>query len=435
MRPISVLVVEDSPPDALLLRSWLNGRGPGAYRCILAGSLGEAKAHLAATAFDVVLSDLGLPDSMGLETVSALLPCLDGAVLVVLTGDGDGDMACAALRAGAADVLVKGHVDGFIVDRAIHYALERRRLEEALAASERRFRDFARAASDWFWETGPDHRYSFVSDGVARVGIDPADLLGRPRHGLDQGDPTGAFSGLEVELPLAGGGTRHVSLSAVPVLDAAGHFMGHRGVGTDVTERRALQEEVARLALHDTLTGLPNRALFADLFRRAAAAADRRGEALALLFIDLDGFKPVNDRLGHAAGDAVLRLVATRLEGVLRAGDAAARLGGDEFVVLASLPSDAVAGRAAVLADRIVAALARPMPLEEGEVQVGASIGIAIAPAGTADLESCLLQADQAMYRAKKAGGAGWALASAGLDDTLPAAPAVKPSTVAMATQ
>jgi diguanylate cyclase (GGDEF)-like protein/PAS domain S-box-containing protein len=169
----------------------------------------------------------------------------------------------------------------------------------------------------------------------------------------------------------------------------------------DITPRRQAQTQLAHLALHDPLTGLANRVLLADRLAQVLAAARRSGVGPALLFLDLDDFKQVNDLGGHAAGDTVLRTVADRLSGAARATDTVARLGGDEFVVLCPETQDPEAGRG--LAERLVALVSQPIDLGAAEVVVRLSVGVVLGlPGSSAD--DLLRQADTAMYRAKAQG-------------------------------
>jgi diguanylate cyclase (GGDEF)-like protein/PAS domain S-box-containing protein len=170
----------------------------------------------------------------------------------------------------------------------------------------------------------------------------------------------------------------------------------------DIGERVAAQEQVLRRSQFDPLTDLPNRALFSDRLGQALNQARRRHSIVAVMFIDLDGFKPVNDTLGHAAGDSLLREVAQRLAGALRAGDTAARMGGDEFAVVLSEVSQGP--DAAIVARRILRALAAPMTIEGQELAVTASIGIALFPEHGQDEVDLMRKADAAMFAAKQAG-------------------------------
>jgi diguanylate cyclase (GGDEF)-like protein len=173
----------------------------------------------------------------------------------------------------------------------------------------------------------------------------------------------------------------------------------------DITERRKAEERVRHLAYHDALTGLPNRALFLDRLEQALARARRDGEGAALLLLDLDGFKEVNDTFGHAAGDLLLRRLAERLRAAVRETDTAARLGGDEFAVVQVGCDQPAAVAAATLARRLLDVLSEPVTLEGGrEVCAGVSIGVALALADGEDVDRLLHGADLALYRAKAEG-------------------------------
>lgn len=188
-----------------------------------------------------------------------------------------------------------------------------------------------------------------------------------------------------------------------PMRDENDVVEGHVIVFRDVTARLEREEAMRRLAYRDELTGLPNRTSLLDRISLELAHARRNQESLALLYLDLDGFKAVNDELGHHAGDAYLRAVATRLRAVLRAGDTVARLGGDEFTVI--LTGIAGAAEALAVAQKVLAALVEPLELEGRTVQPGASIGLALFPGDGDEPDLLLRRADKAMYRAKELGG------------------------------
>jgi diguanylate cyclase (GGDEF)-like protein len=188
------------------------------------------------------------------------------------------------------------------------------------------------------------------------------------------------------------------------------YFAQRTELQREVRERQVLQEHLEHLAHHDDLTGLPNRALLLDRLRLALARAERSGLPLAVALVDLDGFKPVNDSLGHEAGDALLREVAVRLLGLLRKSDTVARLGGDEFVLV--LPDVGGVTGAGTVAQRVVAALGRPFDIKAQRVRIGASVGLALFPSDGADEETLLKAADSAMYAAKAAGKGRLAFAS-----------------------
>jgi diguanylate cyclase (GGDEF)-like protein len=200
--------------------------------------------------------------------------------------------------------------------------------------------------------------------------------------------------------------------------DEQGRAVRLAGAVHDITRRKDAEEQVRRLAYFDTLTGLPNRLLFTEQLLSAMAHAERHGQQLAIMFIDLDDFKRVNDTLGHGAGDELLKEIGTRLSGSIRGLDAVARsgpsddasliarLGGDEFIVLPNDVTDAVDAGAA--ARRLVAALAEPVMVQGTELYASCSVGVAIYPSDGGDIETLLMNADTAMYRAKESGRGGF---------------------------
>jgi diguanylate cyclase (GGDEF)-like protein/PAS domain S-box-containing protein len=193
-----------------------------------------------------------------------------------------------------------------------------------------------------------------------------------------------------------------LELVVTPLLDARGATAGRVLVFRDVSERKELERNLRHLAYTDALTGLPNRTLFHDRLKQGLAAALRRDSPLAVLFLDLDRFKVINDSLGHDVGDRVLISVARRLRACLRDEDTLARLGGDEFAIL--LPETSAAAGASSVADKLLTALAAPQLINGHELTVGASIGIALFPQNGSDLQSVLRSADAAMYNAKARG-------------------------------
>jgi len=193
-----------------------------------------------------------------------------------------------------------------------------------------------------------------------------------------------------------------VSVTMSAVHDAEGRVLGVSAITRDITARKQAEPELAHEALHDQLTDLPNRVLLADRLRQACSRVLRQSSLVAVLFLDLDNFKMINDTGGHSAGDIVLREIATRLREAVRPGDTVARFGGDEFVVVA----EGVTRQAVeALADRMASVVARPVPVAERQVFVTGSIGIAMSTGGDSP-EVLLADADTAMYRAKEKGRA-----------------------------
>jgi diguanylate cyclase (GGDEF)-like protein/PAS domain S-box-containing protein len=198
--------------------------------------------------------------------------------------------------------------------------------------------------------------------------------------------------------------------STAPIRDRDGHVVGAVIVFHDVSEARATAFKMSHLACHDFLTDLPNRVLLRDRITQAICLAHRNHKQIAVLFIDLDGFKPVNDALGHAVGDELIRSVALRLRSAIRASDTVSRNGGDEFVVLLSEIEHAE--HAVLSADKIIAAVAAPYEVLGHKLRVTASVGVAIYPIDGATADTLLKSADAAMYQVKDTGGNGYRLSA-----------------------
>jgi diguanylate cyclase (GGDEF)-like protein/PAS domain S-box-containing protein len=296
---------------------------------------------------------------------------------------------------------------------------ERKRAEAALAEREQRFRDVVDASGEYVWETDAQWRYTYLSERVEAVlGYSRAELLGRraadfmplgePRV-LDEwleSRPDGQpFRDLLHRMITKSGGAIWLSVSGVPVRDAAGKLAGWRGTGADVTARKLAEARIEQLSTRDALTGLPNATLLADRTSQAILTAARNRTQFALLCIDLDRFNLVNESLGHRAGDALLRAVAERLGNIVHGEDTLARLGGDDFVLVHAIKS---VEHAAALAQRILGVLARPFTVEGKPLNVAASIGISIYPNDGRDFLELLKNADAALYHAKESGKGTW---------------------------
>ena len=305
-----------------------------------------------------------------------------------------------------------------VIGSQIGQFLQRKLAEESLRESEARFRSLTQMSSDFFWETDEQHRhtqlvygpnYSAASmnrDMIGKASWEVASLAAPDEAGwaahralVEAHHP---FRDFEFARTMPDGVTRHFSLSGEPRFAADGRFAGYRGVGRDITEVAAARERIASLAYSDALTGLANRTSLGPSLEQAVLRARRRKSKLAVVFVDLDGFKQINDVLGHDAGDALLVQFTARLRKHLRSSDFIARLGGDEFLVV--LEEVVELAPVEVVAKKLLAEVERPYDLDGREARVTASIGISVYPDDAADSFSLMKHADTAMYQAKQAG-------------------------------
>jgi diguanylate cyclase (GGDEF)-like protein/PAS domain S-box-containing protein len=298
--------------------------------------------------------------------------------------------------------------------------------ENALRDRGEQFQSLLEHAVDVIAVVDRDGRLEFASPAIETLlGYAPADVTDGPISAIVQAGELDRL--LHLIQALADHPGRSQTLDLMPMHHRDGSVRwvaatltnppGQWGDGVvlnihDVTKQRELEEQLRHDALHDPLTGLWNRPAFAQYAEKACARAARDGSTLALLFIDLDGFKQVNDTLGHSLGDEVLVEFAKRLRACLRGSEVLARLGGDEFTVLVERVSGA---RDAIeIADRIHVALTRPLDGPEGPLSLGASVGIALSERGHLTSAELLRDADHAMYSAKRSGRSGWRLAESG---------------------
>ena len=299
---------------------------------------------------------------------------------------------------------------------------ERKLAQTRLQESEARFRSLTDLSSDWYWEIDEEFRFtSFVGYRDGKSIVTQEESLGKTRWDLGALNLTEEdweahrrvlqshqpFRDLELQRLDADGQTYWVAVSGTPIFDDKGVFRGYRGIGRDISKRKHAEDETQRLAFYDTLTGLPNRRLLMDRLAHAQVTSARSRHVGALLFIDLDNFKDLNDTLGHDVGDLLLEQVALRLVTCLREGDTAARFGGDEFVVMLEdlSESDAEAARQAELvAEKILARLNAPYELVGRQHNSSPSVGITLFCGTALGVDELLKRADVAMYQAKAAG-------------------------------
>jgi diguanylate cyclase (GGDEF)-like protein len=423
-RPLIVVIEDDS-----MVRSMLVALLRAAAFDIVEASTGsEGVALVTAARPALVLLDLELPDISGFEVCTRLRATDEVAEIpiLILTGHDDAEMVRRAFESGATDFAAKSLAPALVVHR-LRFMLRAQQATTELRLSEARLAEAQRIARVGNWELDLTTS-TFVGSAEAYrlLGIDlpaGATTASRVRHCLAEAERTtfdqivhsaraGRLSLFNHEFRLTGG-PRTVQLRGEY---AATEGAAPRLTGTvqDVTDIVASREQIKMLAYYDSLTGLPNRVHFVERVHAALASARRHHRRVALMVMDLDNFKKINDTLGHAAGDELLRTVASRLSSALRENDSiaaplepafestVARMGGDEFLLLVV---DLEAGeQAAVVARRILEAVATPVTLPDGLHNVSASIGISIFPEDGDTFETLLKHADVALYQAKDAG-------------------------------
>jgi diguanylate cyclase (GGDEF)-like protein len=262
----------------------------------------------------------------------------------------------------------------------------------------------------WLWQVDADNRVTYISSRMSALLERPgSQLLGHSLPALVGGNAElgrvllqkQPFNALEMELATSRG-ARWISMAGDPIIDTAGRFEGFRGVGSDITEIRQTQERLTHLANVDVLSGLPNRGRVRQLLGEALRAATTGNVPCAIMFLDLDGFKPVNDTFGHPKGDAVLRAVAKRLVDEVAANGHVGRMGGDEFAIV--LTDAQSRKKIEQLAERIIKSIKEPYLIDQTEIRIGVSIGCAFGPIDGATVDDLILKADLALYQAKDAG-------------------------------
>src|SRR5580693_852824 len=416
-----LLLVEDNPGDARLLREMLNEAGAHKTELTQAESMSEAEKRLVERLFDIVLIDLGLPDAQGLEAVRRARAVAPRVPLVVLTGLDDESLATQALQEGAQDYLIKGQIEKRGLLRALRYAIERKSMEEALFVVKERAQVTLNCIGDAVVCTDISGNITFLNLVAEKMtGWPWEEAVGRPMDDVFriQDALTRETTPNPMEAALGQNRTVHlpsncilirrdgfetpIEDSVAPIHDREGKATGAVIVFRDVSAARAMAEQMIHSAQHDFLTGLPNRMLLNDRVNQAIALAARHAKKVAVLFLDLDGFKHINDSLGHPIGDKLLQSIAKRLVSCVRGSDTVSRQGGDEFVVL--LSEMAQQEDAAISALRILEAVSKAHSIDQHDLHLTASIGVSVYPDDGKDAETLIKNADTAMYQAKENG-------------------------------
>ena len=429
-----ILLVDDEPQLLSSLNDMLKGRD---YHLTSAACGTQALAQLSKHEFDLILLDLRLPDMSGHEIMDFInAHGLNGDV-IVMSSDSGIEAAIGALKRGAYDYLRKPF-SGEELLKTVENALQKRKLaldNERIALklenSEKMYRYLIDSSPDIIYTLDPEGCFTFINDRAQQLlGFSRTELIGKHYsilvHEEDQERARYVFNerrlderasrNVELRLKCHSGNQLDltfnntlmtISLNAIgmhvpdPELKTQ-EFFGTYGVARDITERKRAEEVISYQALHDILTDLPNRRLFKEKLALALAQARRKASEFAVMFIDLDRFKLVNDTLGHVKGDHLLQQVALRLKQCLRRGDTLARQGGDEFTLV--LPNLRERQDAKLVADKFLESLQQPFDLDGHEIHISACIGIAIYPADGDTIDELLRHADIAMYQVKALG-------------------------------
>ncbi len=426
---VRILVIDDDATARALMRAALRKAG---FDVTLAEG-GEAGIRtFLGGAFDMVMLEVDMPDMSGHEVCRTLRAAADPLLpIVMVTGMDDVASVEHAYQAGATDFIAKP-INWALLGHRVKYLLRGQQSLQALRIADARTSAILRAIPDLLFELDSDGRYidyhsprsdllyppaeNFIGKTVAEVM--PPEVAGLCMSALQVAAKKGSATGQQFELRLPHG-TFWFELSVSRKDNAPGDRPSFILLSRDITERKEAEQKIARLAFFDGLTGLPNRLSFVERVDREIRRAKRAGEKLGVLFMDLDGFKAINDTMGHSAGDLALQWAAERLRQGVRPADMVsrstsawgglpgaevelARLGGDEFTALiidVKRPQDAL-----VVAHRILNVMRRPFILQDREVILTASVGIAMYPQDGEDAATLLKHADTAMYLAKDVG-------------------------------
>lgn len=417
----TILLIDDNLAHTQAFQNALLSATGGPFHGECVEALAEAFEILAHKQIWAIFLNLCLPGDHGLPHYDKLRKAAPGVPTLVLAGIDDEAMVTEALRRGAKDFLLGTHIDSYSFGRAIRHMAEREVAEEDLFTEKQRARVTLDSIGDAVLSTDMLGNVTYLN-GVAEkmTGWSKEESFGKPLAQVFK-----IIDGVTREpspdpLKLAVAKNKTVGLtpncilirrdgfqsaiedSAAPIHDRAGSVIGAVIVFHDVTTSRAMAGEMMHLAQHDNLTDLPNRTLLKDRLAQAIATAHRNSTHVAVLFLDLDHFKYINDSLGHTIGDKLLQSVAARLLSSVRSSDTVSRQGGDEFVLLLSEIKHFE--DAAFAAGKILTALSAPHRLDQHDVSVTASIGVSTYPEQGDDADILMKKADSAMYRAKQTG-------------------------------
>lgn len=425
----NILLIQNDPVDATAVQDTLVNAIGGPFEVEWVRSCAEGQARLRDDAekgqnrsgISAVLVDLVLPDSSGIQTFDRIFIAAPQIPILVLCDSHDEEIGKLAVQLGAQDYLLKARLDTYLLPKTIGSMIERAANAEALFEEKERAEVTLNSIGDAVMSTDIEGNVTYLN-AVAEVltGWQCEEAKSHPLEEVFRIIDADTREVVPNPMMLAIAQNKTVGLtpncilirrdglessiedSAAPIHDRRGTVTGAVMVFHDVTTARALSLRMAYLALHDGLTDLPNRKMLDDRLKQAITLAFRRKRKLALLFLDMDRFKHINDSLGHTIGDRLLQSVARRLRACVRSSDTVSRQGGDEFVILLSEishPEDAD-----ISAEKMLAALSTPHSIDEHDLHVTGSIGIATYPDDGVDSDTLLQHADLAMYHAKESG-------------------------------
>jgi diguanylate cyclase (GGDEF)-like protein/PAS domain S-box-containing protein len=417
-----VLIITADAMDAEALKKVLVHARNNEFTLEWETRLCEGLARLREGGIDAIIVDLALPDSQGIDTFDALFAAAPHTPIVTISAADDETLTTASVQHGAQGYLSKNNLDNSLVPQSLHNLIQRKAVEETYFLEKARAEITLNSISDAVIGTDMAGKVDYLNiTAESMTGWSREAARGRPIGEVMQiiDGETREPKPNPIELVLqhntsmaltAGtillhrdGREAAIEDSVAPIHDWDGKITGAVIVFHDISNTQAMALKMAHLAQHDYLTNLPNRVLLNDRVAQAISLAKRRGTHLAVLFLDLDNFKQVNDSLGHVTGDKLLQSVAARLCACVRHSDTVSRQGGDEFVILVT--EDRFAEKAAlVAANKIHTALAEPHIIDGNELHVTTSIGISVYPADGQDAETLIKNADTAMYSAKEQG-------------------------------
>jgi diguanylate cyclase (GGDEF)-like protein/PAS domain S-box-containing protein len=419
--PLKILLVENDPAAATEIRAALSAGGGDSFEVEWVRQLSDGLARLSKKGIAAVLLELSLPDSQGIETFDKLFTTAPDVPILILGGNASEALAKEAVGRGAQDYLLPGHLDSYSLPRALRNAIERKAVEDALYVEKERALVTLNSIGDAVLCTDISGKITYLNlVAESMTGWPREEAIGKPlgevfqiidgatrktaRDPMKMAVEENKTVGLTVNCVLVrrDGFESGIEDSAAPIHDRAGRVIGAVIVFHDVSAARAMSHQMTHSAQHDIVTNLPNRLLLNDRISQAISLARRQNRPLAVIFLDLDRFKYINDSLGHATGDKLLQSVSKRLLAGVRSSDAVSRQGGDEFVILLSEishPEDA-----ATSARKLLLSLNAPHSIDGHDLDIAGSIGISVYPEDGEDAETLIKNADRAMYHAKEKG-------------------------------